>query len=184
MIVKQISIFLENRAGRLAEITGILGDHGINMRALTLADTADFGILRLIVDDVEKAITILKENGLTVGETDVIAIEVPDSPGGLAQLLRVFQQENVNVEYMYAFIKAPSRSAVMIFRFEDLKIALDVLSKHDIRTMPGSELYNMQSFPFFLTKDRKRRKEMRKYGKHLLLLAFISIFALSTLSLL
>jgi hypothetical protein len=136
-------VFLENRAGRLAEITGILGDNGVNIRALSLADTADFGILRLIVDDVEKAIQILKKDGMTVGETDVIAVEVPDHPGGLAQLLRVLKEENVNVEYMYAFVKTPSQSAVMIFRFDDSQQALGALSRRGIRTLPGSELYKM-----------------------------------------
>jgi hypothetical protein len=143
MIVKQVSVFLENRAGRLAEVTGILAAHDINIRALSLADSADFGILRLIVDDVGKAKGILKKEGLTVGETDVVAVEVPDRPGGLAHLLQVFKDENVNVEYMYAFVKAPSRSAVMIFRFEDPHRAVEALRIRGIRTIPGVELYRM-----------------------------------------
>ena len=143
MIVQQISVFLENRIGRLAEVTEILGNNGINIRALSLADTADFGILRLIVDDVEKAIKILKEEGLTMGETDVVAVEVPDAPGGLAQLLRILRDEGVNVEYMYAFVKAPAQSAIMIFRFEDTQRALDALSKNNLRILPGAELYRM-----------------------------------------
>ena len=143
MIVKQVSIFLENRAGRLAEVTGLLGDHGINIRALSLADTADFGILRIIVDNVDRAREVLKKEGLTVGETDVVAVEVPDKPGGLGQLLRVLSQENLNVEYMYAFVKAPSRSAVMIFRFEEPEKAAEVLTRHGIRTLPGEELYRL-----------------------------------------
>ena len=143
MIVKQVSVFLENRAGRLAEVTGILADHDINIRALSLADSADFGILRLIVDDVEKAKGILKKEGMTVGETDVVAVEVPDRPGGLAHLLQVFKDENVNVEYMYAFVKAPSQSAVMIFRFEDPQGAVEALRERGIRTIPGAELYSL-----------------------------------------
>ncbi len=143
MIVQQISVFLENRIGRLAEVTGILGDNGINIRALSLADTADFGILRLIVDDVEKAIRILKDEGLTVGETDVVAVEVPDAPGGLAQLLRMLQEEQVNVEYMYAFVKAAAESAIMIFRFEEPRKALDVLKRNQVRVLPGAELYRI-----------------------------------------
>jgi len=143
MIVKQVSVFLENRAGRLAEVTGILADHDVNIRALSLADSADFGILRLIVDDVEKAKGILKKEGMTVGETDVVAVEVPDRPGGLAHLLQTFKDENVNVEYMYAFVKAPSRSAVMIFRFEDSHRAVEALQAKGIRTIPGAELYHM-----------------------------------------
>jgi len=143
MIVQQISVFLENRIGRLAEVTGILGDQGINIRALSMADTADFGILRLIVDDVERAIKVLKDEGLTLGESEVVAVEVPDVPGGLADLLRVLRDENVNVEYMYAFVKAPAKSAIMIFRFEDARQALDVLARRQIRTLPGAELYRM-----------------------------------------
>ena len=143
MIVKQVSVFLENRAGRLAEVTGILADHDINIRALSLADSADFGVLRLIVDDVDKAKGILKKEGMTVGETDVVAVEVPDRPGGLAHLLQVFKDENVNVEYMYAFVKAPSRSAVMIFRFEDPQRAVEALQAKGIRTIPGAELYSL-----------------------------------------
>ncbi len=143
MIVKQVSVFLENRAGRLAEVTGILADQDINIRALSLADSADFGILRLIVDDVEGAKEILKREGLTVRETDVVAVEVPDRPGGLAHLLQIFKDENVNVEYMYAFVKAPSQSAVMIFRFEDPHKALEALRDKGVRIIPGDELYHM-----------------------------------------
>lgn len=143
MIVQQISVFLENRIGRLAEVTEILGNSGINIRALSLADTADFGILRIIVDDVEKAIKILKEEGLTVGETDVVAVEVPDAPGGLAHLLGVLRDKQVNVEYMYAFVKAPAKSAIMIFRFENTEQALETLSKNNVRILPGAELYRL-----------------------------------------
>ena len=143
MIVKQVSVFLENRTGRLAEVTGILAAQDINIRALSLADSADFGILRLIVDDVARATGILKKEGLTVGETDVVAVEVPDRPGGLAHLLQVFKDENVSVEYMYAFVKAPSKSAVMIFRFEDPHRAVEALQGKGIRTIPGEELYRM-----------------------------------------
>lgn len=141
--MKQVSVFLENRAGRLAEVTGILAAQNINIRALSLADSADFGVLRLIVDDVEGAKGILKKEGLAVGETDVVAVEVPDRPGGLAHLLQIFKDENVNVEYMYAFVKAPSQSAVMIFRFEDPQRALEALQDKGVRTIPGEELYHM-----------------------------------------
>jgi len=143
MSVKQISIFLENRTGRLAEITGLLGDRGINIRALSLADTADFGILRLIVDDVEKAKSALREEGVTFGETEVLAVEVPDVPGGLARILKVLTEEQINVEYMYAFVMSPSQSAVMVFRFEDPQQALGALAKHGVRTLTGKALYGI-----------------------------------------
>lgn len=143
MSVKQISVFLENRTGRLAEITGLLGDHDINIRALSLADTADFGILRLIVDKVDEAKGVLREKGFTFGETEVLAVEVPDVPGGLARILRALTQEQVNVEYMYACVMSPTRSAVMVFRFDDPQQALGALAKHDIRTLAGKTLYGI-----------------------------------------
>ncbi len=105
MKVEQISVFLENKAGRLAEVTRSLGEAGINIRALSLADTTDFGILRLIVDNYDAAREMLKSKGFTVGKTEVVAIEVPDHPGGLAQVLNTLAQANINVEYMYAFVQ-------------------------------------------------------------------------------
>jgi hypothetical protein len=105
MKVEQISIFLENKAGRLAEVTRILGEGGINIRALSLADTSDFGILRLIVNDHEKAKKILKEHGFTVGRTEVVAVEVEDRPGGLSSILQILYEAGINVEYMYAFVQ-------------------------------------------------------------------------------
>jgi len=143
MTAKQVSIFLENRAGRLAEVTSLLGDHGINIRALSLADTADFGILRLIVNDVDKAVGILKKEGLTVRETDVVAAEVPDRAGGLASILRILSRENINVEYMYAFVRSPAESAIMIFRFDETQKAVEVLCRNGIRTLAGEELYRL-----------------------------------------
>ena len=143
MTAKQVSIFLENRAGRLAEVTSLLGDHGINIRALSLADTADFGILRLIVNDVDKAVRILKKEGLTVRETDVVAAEVPDRAGGLASILRILSRENINVEYMYAFVRSPAESAIMIFRFDETQKAVEVLCQNGIRTLAGEDLYRL-----------------------------------------
>lgn len=110
MKVEQISIFLENKSGRLADVAGVLAESGINIRALSLADTTDFGILRLIVNDTEKAKQVLKSNGFTVGKTEVIAVEVADRPGGLAEILTIVKDEGINVEYMYAFVqKAEAR---------------------------------------------------------------------------
>ena len=111
MKVEQISIFLENRPGALEGVTKIISDAGINIRALSLADTSDFGILRLIVNDVENAWKILKQNGYTVKRTDVVAVEVPDRPGGLHSILAVLNKKGINVEYMYAYrgAKRPER---------------------------------------------------------------------------
>ena len=111
MIVEQISIFLENKAGRLVEVTRALAEAHINIRALSLADTSDFGILRVIVDDTEKAKMVLKERGLTVGRTNVVAVEVNDQPGGLDHILEVLSEKNINVEYMYAFVQREGNNA-------------------------------------------------------------------------
>ena len=109
MRVEQISIFLENKSGRLAEVTRIIADAGVNIRSLSLADTTDFGVLRLIVDQTDRAQQILKANGFTGGKTDVLAVAVPDRPGGLAKILEVLDGEGINVEYMYAFVQRESR---------------------------------------------------------------------------
>lgn len=143
MTTKQVSIFLENRAGRLADVTTLLGENGVNIRALSLADTADFGILRLIVNDPDKAVGLLKKGGFTVRETEVVAAEVPDRPGGLAGLLRLLSAEQINVEYMYAFVRSPAESAIMIFRFDDPAKALEVLGRNGVRTLPGKDLYRL-----------------------------------------
>jgi len=135
MRVKQLSIFMENCAGRLAEVARLLGDAGVNIRALSLADTSDFGILRLIVNDVERAMKILRDSGHTVSLTDVVAVEVPDHPGGLAGVLGRLRDANVNVEYMYAFVEKATDKAVVIFRFEDLESALKVLQRAGISVL-------------------------------------------------
>lgn len=143
MKAEQISIFLENRAGRLAEVTKVLSDASINIRALSLADTSDFGILRLIVDDFEKAKTVLKENGFTVGKTNVVAVEVPDQPGGLHKLLGILNAKGINVEYMYAFVTQSGKNALMIFRFDRTDQAIETLKEENIKIVPGKELYHM-----------------------------------------
>jgi hypothetical protein len=143
MKAEQISIFLENRAGRLAEVTKVLSDAAINIRALSLADTSDFGILRLIVDDFERAKTVLKENGFTVGKTNVVAVEVPDQPGGLHNLLEVLNAQGINVEYMYAFVTQSGKNALMIFRFDRTDQAIETLKEKNIKIVPGDELYHM-----------------------------------------
>ncbi|MGE4293259.1 MAG: ACT domain-containing protein [Desulfovibrio sp.] len=143
MKVDQLSIFLENRAGRLAEVTRILSDSKVNIRALSLADTSDFGILRLIVSDFEKARTELKNQGFTVGRTTVVAVEVDDQPGGLHNILSILQAENINVEYMYAFVHQSSSHAVIIFRFDRTDQAIELLKKHNLTIIPGEKLYTL-----------------------------------------
>lgn len=143
MRVEQISVFLENKAGRLCEVTRILAESGINIRALSLADTSDFGILRLIVNDNDKAREVLKERGFTVGKTDVVAVEVDDRPGGLHRILDVLFRANVNVEYMYAFVQQSGDNAVIIFRFDNLEEALNILKRNNVTVIGGDKLYAM-----------------------------------------
>lgn len=141
MKVDQLSIFLENRAGRLAEVTKTLDGYGINIRALSLADTSDFGILRLIVSDFKTARAKLKENGFTVGKTTVVAVEVKDHPGGLHHILSLLQAEDINVEYMYAFVQQSGDSAVLIFRFDRTEQGIEALQKNGITILSGEQLY-------------------------------------------
>lgn len=122
------------------EITEALGESNINLRALSLADTSDFGILRMIVDNIDKAVEVLKDKGFIVKETDVVAVEVPDKPGGLAQVLEVLCIANINVEYMYAFFEQPKDKALLIFRFEDPERAIEVLSAKGIQIAGGETL--------------------------------------------
>ncbi len=140
---EQISVFLENKAGRLAEVADVLGGKGINIRALSLADTTDFGILRLIVNDREGAKKALKEAGFTVGITQVIAVEVEDKPGGLAKILKVLASEGIIVEYMYAFVERSSGNAVLIFKFENLDKAIEILKGHGVKVIPGERVYSL-----------------------------------------
>ena len=140
MHVEQISIFLENKSGRLAEVTGVLSEAGINIRALYLADTADFGILRLIVNDTEKARQVLKDHGFTVEKTKVVAIEVPDKPGGLSGILNIIKDEGINVEYMYAFVEKSGENAIVIFRFDEFEKSIDILRRAGVRILRGDEL--------------------------------------------
>lgn len=143
MRAEQISVFLENKAGRLCEVTGVLAEARINIRALALADTSDFGVLRLIVDDTEKTTDVLKTAGFTVGKTDVLAVEVPDRPGGLFEILNLLQSRRINVEYMYAFVQQSGSNAVMIFRFDNTDEALKVIQEHGLRVIDGQTLCGM-----------------------------------------
>ena len=143
MKVEQISIFIENKSGRLAEIAQILGDSDVNIRALSLADTSDFGILRLIVNDAAKAKGVLKEKGFTVNKTEVVAVEVPDSPGGLASMLKTLDDNRINVEYMYAYVERCGANAVIIFRFDNTDEAIVSLKKNGFNILEGERIYGM-----------------------------------------
>lgn len=141
MLVKQISVFLENKEGRVARVTNILSEAGINIRALSIADTTEFGILRLIVDKPEKAENALRENGLTVSITEVIAISIEDEPGGLAKALQVLHDNRISVEYIYAFISKTSRKANVILRVEDCQRATESLEEKGFLVLTAREVY-------------------------------------------
>ena len=141
MKVEQLSIFLENKPGGLEQVTRILKDAEINIRTLSLADTTDFGILRMIVNDVDAAALVLKTQGLRVSRTTVVAVEVPDRPGGLHGILEVLSRNGINVEYLYAFVEKSGQNAVIIFRFDDPDTAIEVLQKNGLTVLPGAKLY-------------------------------------------
>lgn len=143
MKVEQISIFIENEKGRLAEVTKVLGAADINIRALSLADTSDFGILRLIVNKTDLARQVLKDKGFTVHKTEVVAVGVPDRPLGLSSILEPLDKENVNVEYMYAFVEHYSENAIMIFRFDNPDEAIRILTENDFTVLKGEDVYNV-----------------------------------------
>ena len=140
MKIKQISVFLENRKGRLCEICSMLGASAINIRALTIAETETFGVLRMVVDKPDAAVELFRTRNITANLTDVVAVEVPDTPGGLANVLQVLTEHNINVEYMYGFVEKFSENALLVFRFDNPEKAHDVLKaagvnvigKHDI----------------------------------------------------
>lgn len=143
MLVKQISIFLENKSGRLAEVTRVLGNEGIDISALSIADTTDFGILRLIVNKPERAEEILKENGFTVSCTSVIAIAVTDKPGGLAAALEILDSEAIGIEYMYAFVGKTTSDALVILRVENPDKAIKTLSEKNIKVLSSTDVYEL-----------------------------------------
>jgi hypothetical protein len=142
MIVKQVSVFLENKSGRLSEVTQILGDAGLNMSAFTIADTSDFGILRLIVSDPERAKELLKKNNFAVQITQVILVKSPNRPGGLAKMLNILNAENVFIEYMYAFSNSED-TAVIVLRPTDLQKCMDIFQNHrgDFLVQDGQYLF-------------------------------------------
>ncbi len=132
MIIQQISIFLENAAGRLAEVTRVLKDGGVNLRAIMIADTADFGILRVITDDPEKARKILEAAKFTTKTTEVLAVTISDKVGSLADVLHIFEENGINIEYLYAALDKVGETAVVIFKVEDLKRGLSVVDAHGL----------------------------------------------------
>lgn len=136
MSMKQISVFVENKPGAMCAMTAVLAGHGIDMRALSLAETEDFGIVRIIVDNVYNAATVLRDAGYVHSVTPVLGVAIPDSPGGLNKVLAVLADADVNVEYMYAFLGAKdAENAYMIFRVADTAAASAALCAKGIKTL-------------------------------------------------
>jgi len=140
MSVKQISIFLENKKGRLAEVTHLLAAEKVNIRALSLADTADFGVLRIIVNDPDACLAVLKASSIVAQVTEVIAVEIEDKPGGLARALAVLDAAGLNVEYMYAYVEKKKDNAIVICKIDDRERALEVLSDKGVATLNAQAL--------------------------------------------
>ncbi|MDR1059354.1 MAG: amino acid-binding protein [Treponema sp.] len=132
MEIKQISVFLENNAGRLGDVTRTLAQGGINLRAISIADTADFGILRLIVDNHEKAVLALQDGGFTTRISNVVAVEVNDTPGSLAAVMELFQKSMVNIEYLYASLEGKAGKAVVIFKLADHEKGLSIVRENGL----------------------------------------------------
>jgi hypothetical protein len=143
MKVRQISVFMENRSGRLASVLKEVAKAGVNIRALSLADTSDFGILRLIVDNVDTCVQALRDTGHTVSTTEVLAIEVPDRPGGLSGILEVLSAAGLNVEYMYAFVSRATEKALVVFRFEQIDAAIAALQKAGVSIVEATKVYTL-----------------------------------------
>jgi hypothetical protein len=142
MKIHQLSLFLENKPGRILEPCRLLAGAGIDMRTLTLADTERFGILRMILSDWEKAQSVLQAAGFVVNIVEVVAVEVPDHPGGLSRILEAFQDTDINIEYMYAFPSERSEKAVLIFRFDKPDPAIERLKACGIRVIESVQVYN------------------------------------------
>ncbi len=143
MIIKQLSVFVENKLGRMAEITKVMGDAGVDIRALSIADTSDFGILRLIVNRPDDAVKSLKDAGMTVSLTDVIAVGVPDEPGAFAKAVKVISDAGIEIEYMYAFLSRVNNEAYVILRVESPQDCTQVLQKAGIHLLAAEDVYNM-----------------------------------------
>ena len=143
MPVNQISIFVPNKAGWLGNVSRLLGDNGVNIRALSIADTTDFGILRLIVSHPERAGTILREAGMTATITEVVAVAVEDRPGGLATALLALEGRGIGIEYLYGFVQKEGDRALVVLRVENVAAAEEALAGAGVRVLGGDEVYRL-----------------------------------------
>ena len=140
MAVKQVSIFVENKEGRIKKAIDTLAKQNINIRALSIADTTKYGILRLIVSDNAKALEALEDNGFIVKENDVIILEVPDEPNGLNSTLAIFDNEGINLEYLYAFASSKTDAAIVVMRLENMEKAIEVLNKNNVKILEAEDI--------------------------------------------
>ena len=143
MAIKQLSVFVENKEGKLREITDILAKAGIDIRALSIADTSEFGILRLIVRDPQKAKALLEKNGFVATINDVVGVEINDRPGGLAEIVRLFAARDINMEYMYAFLTRTENKAYLVVRVDDASEVENLLESEKIRILTPADIDNM-----------------------------------------
>lgn len=145
MKVTQVSVFIENTPGRLAEVTKVIGEAKINILALTIAETGEFGVLRLIVDNPSKAVAALKKNDFTTAMTDVLAVEIPHKPGSLASIVALFDRNKINIEYVYAFVAHSMDEALIVLRFENPDQALKILKENNIRVLTNDEVIKLET---------------------------------------
>ena len=143
MLIQQISVFIENQPGKLSEVTDILAQSNVDITALTLADTSDFGILRLIVDKPDVAQMALKESGFIVKSTEVLAVAMDDQPGGLSSILHTVSSVGISVEYMYAFVGKTDGKAVVVMRVDSLDLATAALKKDPNASVTARDIYNL-----------------------------------------
>lgn len=139
-MAQQISVFIENTRGRLREITKLLKDDRIDIKAITIADTPDFGVVRMITDNNQNALKILKDGGFTTRTTDVVAVKIENKPGSLFNVLSVLEKQNVDIEYLYSYAASPHEQAILIFRFDDNEAAQKALSDSNIAILSMEEL--------------------------------------------
>lgn len=140
MKITQISVFLENKTGRLYEVCDLLGKNKINIRALSIAENEGFGILRIVVNKPQETVKLLKENSFMASLTDIVAVEVDDQPGGLANVLKTLNDNKINVEYMYGFLEKFSDNALLVFRFDDPDKAIKILNDKKIKVLKDTDI--------------------------------------------
>ncbi|SDA67339.1 acetolactate synthase [Methanobrevibacter millerae] len=143
MKIKQLSIFLQNRMGSLSKPLEVLSENDINIRAMCMADTSEFGIIRLVVDNPEKGKEVLEENNFLVKLTEIIGVEMNDTPGGLTSVLEVIKENNIDLEYLYAFTHDKADKAILLLHTDDIDNLIDVLNNNNITITPAEEVYNL-----------------------------------------